>query len=120
MQQVAKEIIREVLKGRVGSKEDLQKLKRTLCRRYRLPRFPSDIEILSFATEEERPLVVKVLRKKPTRTLSGVAIVAVMAKPMKCPGQCIYYPSNLPTAPKETFVSYTLYRNPFKITKIPA
>ncbi len=100
LQQVAKAIIREVLKGRVGNKEELQKLKRRLCRRYHLPRFPSDVEILSFATEEEKRVVVKVLRKKPTRTLSGVAIVAVMAKPMKCPGQCIYCPTNLPTAPK--------------------
>jgi elongator complex protein 3 len=100
LQQVAKEIIREVMKGHVRSKEDLQKLKRLLCRRYHLPRFPSDVEILSFATEEEKPVIVKVLRKKPTRTLSGVAIVAVMAKPMKCPGRCIYCPTNLPTSPK--------------------
>jgi elongator complex protein 3 len=100
LQQVAREIIREVLKGRIGSKAALQKLKRKLCRRYHLPRFPSDVEILSFATEEEKRVVAKVLRKKPTRTLSGVAIVAVMSKPMSCPGQCIYCPSNLPTAPK--------------------
>ncbi len=100
LQHVAKEIIREVLEGRISSKEDLQKLKRRLCRRYHLPRFPSDVEILSFATEEEKRVIAKVLRKKPTRTLSGVAIVAVMAKPMKCPGRCIYCPSNLPTSPK--------------------
>ncbi|MFX1474188.1 MAG: hypothetical protein ACFFCO_01755 [Promethearchaeota archaeon] len=100
MQEVAVEIIQEILKGRIRNKEELQKLKRRLCRCHHLPRFPSDVEILSYASEEEKPIVVKVLRKRPTRTLSGVAIVAVMAKPMKCPGKCLYCPTNLPTAPK--------------------
>ena len=40
--------------------------------------------------------------KKFTRTISGVTPVAVMAKPMDCPGQCIYCPT-YQTAPQ----SYT-------------
>jgi len=31
--------------------------------------------------------------KKLTRTISGVTPVAVMTRPMKCPGQCIYCPT---------------------------
>jgi len=100
LERVAHEIIGASLEGRVQSKEELQRLKRRLCRRYHLPRFPSDVEILSFATEEEKRKVKGVLRKKPTRTLSGVAVVAVMTTPMPCPGQCIYCPTNFPTAPK--------------------
>jgi elongator complex protein 3 len=41
--------------------------------------------------------------KKASRTISGVAPVAVMAKPFPCPGQCVYCPSS-PEAPK----SYTI------------
>lgn len=100
LQRVAEEIIHAVLDGRIRSKEDLQRIKRRLCRRYHLSRFPSDVEILSFASDEQRHQIRKVLRKKPTRTLSGVAIVAVMTKPMNCPGECIYCPTNIPTAPK--------------------
>ncbi len=100
LQRVAEEIIHAVLDGRVRSKDDLQRIKRRLCRRYHLPRFPSDVEILSFASEEQKNQISEVLRKKPTRTLSGVAIVAVMTKPMECPGECIYCPTNIPTAPK--------------------
>jgi elongator complex protein 3 len=100
VERVAHEIIEASLEGQVQSKDDLQRLKRQLCRRYHLPRFPSDVEILSFATEEEKREVRGVLRKKPTRTLSGVAVVAVMTTPMPCPGQCIYCPTNFPTAPK--------------------
>ena len=40
--------------------------------------------------------------KKSARTISGVTPVAVMTRPMKCPGQCIYCPT-YPTAPQ----SYT-------------
>jgi len=100
LQRVAEEIIHAVLDGRIRNKMDLQRIKRRLCRRYHLSRFPSDVEILSFASDEQRRQIGDVLRKKPTRTLSGVAIVAVMTKPMACPGNCIYCPTNIPTAPK--------------------
>lgn len=39
------------------------------------------------------------LARKPTRTLSGVAPLAVLTPPHPCRGQCIYCPS-VPTAPK--------------------
>ena len=40
--------------------------------------------------------------KKMARTISGVTPVAVMTRPMKCPGQCVYCPT-YPTTPQ----SYT-------------
>ncbi|MFH0769117.1 MAG: tRNA uridine(34) 5-carboxymethylaminomethyl modification radical SAM/GNAT enzyme Elp3 [Chloroflexota bacterium] len=40
--------------------------------------------------------------RKSTRTISGVTPVAVMTRPMKCPGQCVYCPT-YPDAPQ----SYT-------------
>ncbi len=100
LQRVADEILQAALSGKIQSKVDLQKLKRKLSRKYNLSRFPSDVEILGYATEEEKEQVGHILRKKPTRTLSGVVVVAVMAEPMECPGQCIYCPTNIPTAPK--------------------
>lgn len=40
----------------------------------------------------------KILKKRPIRSLSGVAVVAVLTKPWPCPGQCIYCPTekNIP------------------------
>jgi elongator complex protein 3 len=35
------------------------------------------------------------LRKKPIRTLSGVAPVTVLTKPFPCPGRCIFCPSDV-------------------------
>ncbi len=36
--------------------------------------------------------IVRRLRIKPTRTISGVAPVAVLTKPYPCPGECIFCP----------------------------
>jgi elongator complex protein 3 len=100
LQRVAEEILQAALEGKLQSKDDLQKLKRKLSQKYNLSRFPSDVEILGYATEVEKEQVSHILRKKPTRTLSGVVVVAVMTEPMECPGQCTYCPTNIPTAPK--------------------
>ena len=100
LQRVAEAILQAALEGKIQDKQDLQRLKRKLCREYKLSRFPSDVEILAYATDEEKQKVSTLLQKKPTRTLSGVVIVAAMAEPMECPGQCIYCPTNIPTAPK--------------------
>jgi elongator complex protein 3 len=38
------------------------------------------------------PAMVRRLRVKPTRTISGVAPVAVLTEPHPCPGECIFCP----------------------------
>ncbi len=45
---------------------------------------------------DQRPIdtqLVRRLRVKPTRTISGVAPVTVLTKPHPCPGECIFCPS---------------------------
>lgn len=39
--------------------------------------------------------VVKQLRMKPVRTVSGIAPVTVLTKPFPCPGNCIFCPSDV-------------------------
>lgn len=39
--------------------------------------------------------VIKQLRLRPIRTLSGVAPVTVLTKPYPCPGKCIFCPSDI-------------------------
>ncbi len=43
--------------------------------------------------------IIRRIRMKPIRTLSGVAPVTVLTKPWSCPGKCIYCP-NEPGMPK--------------------
>jgi elongator complex protein 3 len=45
------------------------------------------------------PEIVRRLQVKPTRTISGVAPVAVLTEPFPCPGECIFCP-NVERMPK--------------------
>ena len=59
-------------------------------------KIPSNVEWYQSLTPEERGRVGAPVRRKPTRTLSGVAIVAVMTAPAACPhGRCTYCPGGV-------------------------
>ena len=63
----------------------------------------SNADILEYATADEKEIVSDTLKKKPTRTRSGVAIVAVMCHPHKCPhGRCLYCPESEIAPPSYT------------------
>ncbi|MCP3684884.1 MAG: tRNA uridine(34) 5-carboxymethylaminomethyl modification radical SAM/GNAT enzyme Elp3 [bacterium] len=94
------------LKQRKLSKKELAKLKMKLCSKYKLKKIPTDIQVLMHADEKDIPKIN--LITKPTRTLSGVAVVAVMTKPAKCPhGKCIYCPGGVKSAFGDIPQSYT-------------
>ena len=88
-----REIVEILLSNPPSSKKDLAKIKRDICIKYSLDSFPRNSDILEMVTEDERELVLPFLVKKPSRTLSGVAVVAVMSKPLPCPhGKCTMCP----------------------------
>ena len=84
------EIIRLLKQGKISVKE-LNKKKIELSKKYNLKRIPTNIEILLHAKPED---VEKLgLLAKPTRTISGVAVIAVMAYPFACKhGKCLMCP----------------------------
>lgn len=66
---------------------------------------PSNVEFVEGLSETERPSWTEggPLRK-PTRTLSGVAVVAVMTSPAACPhGRCTYCPGGLPRGTPQSY-----------------
>jgi len=78
-----------------------------VCRKYSLPVVPKNSAILAAAEPEERETLRKILMVKPTRTLSGVAPVAVMTSPFACPhGKCLPCPGG-PDHPFHSPQSYT-------------
>ncbi|MGO9388064.1 MAG: tRNA uridine(34) 5-carboxymethylaminomethyl modification radical SAM/GNAT enzyme Elp3 [Methanobacterium sp.] len=96
-------IIKGILEGKIKTQRDLENAKRKACRDYNLLEFMSNAQILEKATREERFLIAPIIKKKPTRTLSGVAIVAVMCKPHECPhGRCTYCPESEKAPPSYT------------------
>ncbi len=57
---------------------------------------PSNVQWLEALSPPERERLKGVVRRKPTRTLSGVAVVAVMTSPARCPhGRCTYCPGGV-------------------------
>ncbi len=105
------EIINGIVSGDIKTKQELHRKKVKLCRKYNLRKVPPDSEIISnipnWLSDDERDLLVSMLRKKPVRSLSGVTVVAVMTSPEECPhGRCIPCPGGVE---KNTPQSYTGY-----------
>ncbi|MFX1466267.1 MAG: radical SAM protein, partial [Promethearchaeota archaeon] len=72
----------------------VQKLKKRHAKRYPSVGIVSNATILSHTTPEEKMLLLPILKTKTMRTISGIAVVAVMVKPYPCPNQsCIYCPT---------------------------
>jgi len=103
MEEACRFIIDEILRGKIKSKRDLERVKLKACRDFKLMEFMSNSLILEKASPEERKIIAPIIRKKPTRTISGVAVVAVMCKPHKCPhGRCTYCPESEVAPPSYT------------------
>lgn len=75
------------------SKEEFNRRKIDFARHHNLGRIPRNSEILSRLGPVEREKLIPLLQRKPVRTISGVAVVAVMTRPYPCPhGRCSYCP----------------------------
>lgn len=99
------EISLEIVKRGIKSKEELQLLKTELAKKYSLDYLPKDTEILSSGTFPEN--IRKLLRIKNTRTISGVAVVAAMTSPERCPhGKCIFCPGGLENNSPQSYTGY--------------
>ncbi len=90
-----KEIISYVKQNK-PSKIKLSKEKMRLCSKYGLEKTPTDIQILMHVEKDDVGFLKKYLYTKPGRTMSGVAVVAVMTKPLACPhGSCAMCPGGV-------------------------
>ncbi|MCX6695261.1 MAG: tRNA uridine(34) 5-carboxymethylaminomethyl modification radical SAM/GNAT enzyme Elp3 [Candidatus Altiarchaeota archaeon] len=86
-------VISKILSGEVSSRGELDAAKRELASKLGLSSFIRNSDILKCAKPTERKKLLALLQKKPTRTVSGVAVVAAMTAPSKCPhGRCKYCP----------------------------
>ncbi len=90
--------------GEVHSKEELSRLKATLCKRHRSRRLPPDRQLLAALDAPERERLLPLLRVKGVRSLSGVAVVALMTSPTACPhGRCVYCPGGPTTNTPQSY-----------------
>ncbi|MFC1775000.1 tRNA uridine(34) 5-carboxymethylaminomethyl modification radical SAM/GNAT enzyme Elp3 [Nanoarchaeota archaeon] len=101
---MTKEFYRELekeLKGKQVSARELAKIKNKLCKKYKVTKVPTNVEILTRVPDTK-------LKTKPVRSQSGVIPIAVMTAPHKCPhGKCIYCPGGVDSSFGDVPQSYT-------------
>jgi len=79
------DLISLIESGKIVSRERLNEAKIELCSRHKISDMPSNATILSFA-KKRTDVLLSLLKVKPTRSLSGITVVAIMSKPHNCPG----------------------------------
>ncbi|MCK5309588.1 MAG: tRNA uridine(34) 5-carboxymethylaminomethyl modification radical SAM/GNAT enzyme Elp3, partial [Thermoplasmata archaeon] len=98
------DIIKQLLEGKPKTRDQVQKLKIQLCRKYKMDKLPSNAEILAYVSEEDMDELEPLLRTKPVRTISGVAVVAVMTSPNDCPhGKCRFCPGGVENGTAQSY-----------------
>jgi elongator complex protein 3 len=76
------------------SHDDVNRAKTQAAAKHQLNRIPSNAEIIAAMNPKEKLHLLPILRRKATRTISGVTVIAVMTKPHPCPQPeaCAYCP----------------------------
>ncbi|MFT4326515.1 MAG: tRNA uridine(34) 5-carboxymethylaminomethyl modification radical SAM/GNAT enzyme Elp3, partial [Candidatus Woesearchaeota archaeon] len=88
-------------------KQKVAQLKNKLAAKYDIVKPPKDVDVFIFCDVKDLHKLQH-LRSKPTRSLSGVAVVAIMTRPDVCPhGRCVYCPGGLGSPFGDTPQSYT-------------
>ncbi|MEM4261725.1 MAG: tRNA uridine(34) 5-carboxymethylaminomethyl modification radical SAM/GNAT enzyme Elp3, partial [Candidatus Diapherotrites archaeon] len=101
------EINRLIVEGKIKSKVELAKAKLRISEKLGLSEIPTNPDILAKLVNPSNEAKA-ILSIKPLRTLSGVAPIAIMTKPWRCPhGTCIYCPGGIGSPFGDVPQSYT-------------
>ena len=101
LKKISRTIIEEIEEGKITSKDDVEVRKKQLCKETSFDGMPKNSDIMEFMQDDEEK-ARKILKTKPMRTISGIANIAIMARPAPCGGGCIYCPKG-----KDAPQSYT-------------
>lgn len=110
------EVIQELIKSHHEGKDvNLSKLKGQIASKYGLESQPRLVDIIAAVPSDYKKILLPKLRAKPIRTASGIAVVAVMCKPHRCPhinmtgNICVYCPGGPDSDFEYSTQSYTGY-----------
>ena len=104
---IAREIIEYLIKNPEFSREKITNLKGQIGKKYKHPKVIKNATILHFASVEEKLIINELLKRRITRTISGVSVIAIMTKPLPCPGNCVYCPGEGSQPNEKVAQSYT-------------
>lgn len=88
-------------------------IKTAAAKRHGLRDYPKQVDILAAVPSSYRATLAPYLKAKPVRTASGIAVVAVMSKPHRCPhiattgNICVYCPGGPDSDFEYSTQSYT-------------
>lgn len=101
-------LTKEIVKTNPKTREEIIKLRDKLSKKYKPKKLTSLIEVLLYLPTNKINKFLKLLKTKPTRTISGVTPVAIMTKPFPCPhGKCSYCPGGPNSSFGDVPQSYT-------------
>ena len=89
------------------SRRKITNVKGQIGKKYNYDKVLKNATILNHATNEEKEIITTLLKRRTTRTLSGVSVIAIMTKPLPCPGMCIYCPGTNSQPNEKVAQSYT-------------
>jgi len=97
-QEKIESLVQELAKKRIKSHEDFLFLIKKLTKNYQISPPPIVKILSSYKLMRSHQKIrrswffEKLLKKRPVRSLSGVAVISVLTKPYPCPGNCLYCP----------------------------
>jgi elongator complex protein 3 len=103
----ARDVIDYLLKHPKTSKDKITNIKGKIGKKYNFKKVIKNATILDYATPDEKKIILPILKRRSTRTLSGVSVIAIMTKPLPCPGTCIYCPGQHSQPGEKVAQSYT-------------
>ncbi len=92
---VTKQYIRDLVAVRPRTYAALRRLKSQLAEKHSTTIVSNAVILREYRRHYKRhdQALVRLLRKRDIRTLSGIAPVTVLTKPYPCPGRCVYCPA---------------------------
>ena len=94
---------------------NLTKVKAAISKKNKLKNIPKIVDIINSIPDTYKSKITPYLKLKPIRTASGIAVVAVMCKPHRCPhlaltgSTCLYCPGGPDSDFEYSTQSYTGY-----------
>ena len=110
------EIVATLIKNHKNNiSTNLNLLKTRISSQHNLSKTPKLVDIIAAVPADYRSVLLPTLKAKPIRTASGIAVVAVMCKPHRCPhiamtgNICVYCPGGPDSDFEYSTQSYTGY-----------
>ena len=90
------------------TREDANRLKIKTAGKYELGEVPSNADLICLLTPKETKRLLPILRRKDTRAISGVTVIATMTKPYPCPQPepCAYCPGGPTQGSPQSYTGY--------------